>query len=164
MTTRHHDVVTVACDGQRTFRVFEDEVRAGPWPDARMRGWHGQLAQLVDGSWLLGCRLSGGEVVEVDGRTGYRVIATTGTGPVAGGWLSWVPGWWLPAVAVVDASSGRLLRLTRYRDGKAATRVELRSLSDGGSDDFGFTPPDGLPVVEERERHRSGGSGWTTAV
>ena len=157
VTTRHHDAVTVACDGQRTFRVFEDEVRAGP---ARTldRCWHGPLAQLVDGSWLLGCRLSGGEVVEVDGRTGYRVIATTGTGPVTGGWPPWVPGWWLPAVAVVDASSGRLLRLTRYRDGKAVTRVELRSLSDGGSDDFGFTPPDGLPVVEERERDRSGGS------
>jgi hypothetical protein len=54
---------------------------------------------------------------------------------------------------VVDASSGRLLRLTRYRDGKVATRLELRSLADGGSDgssdDFGFTPPEGLPVVDE---------------
>ena len=29
-------------------------------------------------------------------------------------------------------------------------------MSDGGSDDFGFTPPDGLPVVEERERRRDG--------
>jgi hypothetical protein len=72
--------------------------------------------------------------------------------------LSWLPDWWLPAVAVVDASSGRLLRLTRYRDGKAATRMELRSLSDGGSDDFRFTPPEGLRVVEEPERDRSGGS------
>jgi hypothetical protein len=157
VTTRHHDAATVACDGQRTFRVFEDEVRAGPGQTLD-RGWRGPLAQLVDGSWLLGCRLSGGEVVEVDGRTGYRVIATTGTGPVTGGWFSWVPGWWLPAVAVVDASSGRLLRLTRYRDGEAATRAELRSVSDGGSDDFGFTPPDGLPVVEEQEPDRSGGS------
>ena len=61
--------------------------------------------------------------------------------------MSWLPGWWLPAVAVVDASSGLLLRLTRYRDGKIATRLELRSLSDGGSDDFAFTPPEGLPVV-----------------
>jgi hypothetical protein len=37
----------------------------------------------------------------------------------------------------------------RYRDGKVATRLELRSLSDGGSDDFEFTPPEGLPVAEE---------------
>jgi hypothetical protein len=154
---RDRDVVTVACDGQRTFRVFEDEVRAGP-ASTLDRGWHGCLSQLVDGSWLLGCRLSGGEEVEVDGRTGYRVIATVGAGPVSGAALSWLPGWWLPAVAVVDASSGRLLRLTRYSGGAAATRQELRSVSDGGPDDFGFTPPDGLPVVEERERDRSDGS------
>jgi hypothetical protein len=157
MRRRYRDVLTFAVDGQRTFRVFEDEVRVGP---ARTldRGWHGFLPQLVDGSWLLGCRLSGGDVVEVDGRTGYRVIATIGAGPVSGAPPSWLPGWWLPAVAVVDASSGRLLRLTRYQDGKTAMRVELRSLSDGGSDDFGFTPPDGLPVVEERERDWSHGS------
>ena len=155
--TRDRDVLTVACDGQRSFRVFEDEVWVGP-ASGLEAGWHGHLAQLVDGSWLLGCRLSGGEAVEVDGRTAYRVIATTGAGPVTRAPLSWLPGWWLPAVAVVDASSGRLLRLTRYRDGKAATRLELRSLIDGGSDDFRFTPPDGLPVVEEPERDRSGGS------
>jgi outer membrane lipoprotein-sorting protein len=154
---RHRDELTVACDGQRTFRVFEDEVRVGP-ASALDEGPHGDLAQLVDGSWLLGCRLSGGEAVDVDGRTGYRVIATAGEGPTLGAPLSWLPGWWLPAVAVVDASSGRLLRLTRYRDGRAATRLELRSLSDGGSDDFEFTPPDGLPVVEERERDWSRGS------
>jgi hypothetical protein len=152
---RRRDVVTVACDGQRTYRVFDDKVQVGP-ASTLDRGWRGYLPQLVDGSWLLGCRLSGGDAVEVDGRAGYRVIATTGTGPVDGGPLSWAPGWWLPAVAVVDASSGRLLRLTRYADGKAATRLELRSLSDGGSDDFGFTPPNGLPVVDEREP--SGGS------
>jgi hypothetical protein len=164
---RHRDELTVACDGQRTFRVFEDEVRVGP-ASALDEGRHGNLAQLVDGSWLLGCRLSGGEAVDVDGRTGYRVIASVSDGPVAAGPLSWLPGWWLPgwwlpgwwlpAVAFVDASSGRLLRLTRYSGGRAATRLELRSLSDVGSDDFGFTPPDGLPVVEERERDRSGGS------
>jgi hypothetical protein len=102
--------------------------------------------------------LSGGEVVEVEGRTGYRVVAMTGAGPVTRSPLSLLPGWWLPAVAVVDSSSGRLLRLTRYRDGRAAIRLELRSLTDGGSDDFAFTPPDGLPVVEEPDRDRSGAS------
>jgi hypothetical protein len=144
-----HDGVplTVACDGERTFKVYEDEVRVGPASELD-QSLQGDLRQLVDGSWLLAYRLSGGEVVEVDGRTGYRVIATAGTGPVTRAPLSWLPGWWLPAVAVVDASSGRLLRITRYRDGKIATRLELRSLSDGGSDDFGFTPPEGLPVVD----------------
>ena len=42
--------------------------------------------------------------------------------------------------------------MTRYRDGKVATRLELRSVSDGGSDDFAFTPPEGLPVVDEPAR------------
>ena len=154
---RRRDAVTVACDGQRTYRVFEDEVRSGP-ASTLDRGWQGDLAQLVDGSWLLGCQLSGGDVVEVDGRTGYRIIATIGDGPVTGAPLSWLPSWLLPAVAVVDASSGRLLRLTRYRDGNAATRLELRSLSDRGPDDFGFTPPDGLPVVDEAERDSWDGS------
>jgi hypothetical protein len=157
VSRRRRDAMTVACDGQRTFRVFEDEVRVGP-ASTLDRGMHGSLSQLVDGSWLLGCRLSGGEMVQVDGRAGYRVIATTGAGPVDGGPLSWLPGWWLPAVAVVDASSGRLLRLTRYSGDKTATRLELRALADGGPDDFGFTPPDGLPVVEEQERDHSGWS------
>ena len=32
---RDRDALTVACDGQRTFRVFEDEVRVGPAQHAR---------------------------------------------------------------------------------------------------------------------------------
>jgi hypothetical protein len=148
---RDGDEVTVACDGERTFKVFEDEVRVGP---ARVldEGRLGDLGQLLDGSWLLACRLSGGEAVEVDGRPAYLVIATAGPGPALRAPMTWMPAWWLPVVAVVDASSGRLLRVTRYRDGKAAIRLELRSVSDGGSEDFGFTPPEGLPVVEEPER------------
>jgi hypothetical protein len=148
---RDRDAVTVACDGERTFSVYSDEVRVGP-ASVLNEGRYGDLGQLLDGSWLLACRLSGGEGVEVDGRPAYLVIATAGAGPVLRAPMTWMPAWWLPAVAVVDASSGRLLRVTRYRDGKAATRLELRSVSDGGSDDFGFTPPEGLPVVEEPER------------
>jgi hypothetical protein len=146
-----HEALTTACDGERTFSVFADEVRVGP---ARVldEGRYGDLGQLLDGSWLLAGRLSGGAAVEVDGRPAYLVIATAGAGPALPAPMTWMPAWWLPAVAVVDASSGRLLRVTRYRDGKAATRLELRSVADGGSDDFGFTPPEGLPVVEVPER------------
>jgi hypothetical protein len=156
------DALTVACDGEQTFTVFDDEVLVGPASVLDERR-HGDLLQLLDGSWLLMHRLSGGEVVEIDGRTGYRIIATAGPGPALGVPLTWLPAWWLPAVAVVDASSGRLLRLTRYRDGKVTMRLELRSLSDGGSDDwsddFGFTPPEGLPVVDEPEPRFSRVSG-----
>ena len=153
---RRHDVdaLTVACDGERTYKVFADEVRVGP-ASTLDEGRHGDQLQLLDASWLLMHRLSGGEVVEVEGRPAYRLIATAGPGPAMGPPLSWLPAWWLPAVAVVDASSGRLLRLTRYRDGKAVTRLELRSVSDGGSDDFGFTPPEGLRIVNEPERRSS---------
>ena len=108
LRNRGRGVLTVTCDGQRTFRVFEDEVRVGP-ASGLEEGWLGNLAQLVDGSWLLGGRLWGGEEVEVDGRAAYRVIAATGDGPTAGVSLSLMPMWWLPAVAVIDAASGRLL-------------------------------------------------------
>jgi len=144
-----HRWLAIACDGEQTFRVFEDEVRVGP-ASTLDRWWpFTNLTQLVDGSWLLGCGLAGGELVDLDGRAAYRVIATEGTGPALRPPLSLLPAWWLPAVALVDASSGRLLKLTRFSDGQPATRLELRSLADGGPDDFGFTPPDGLRVVDD---------------
>jgi hypothetical protein len=54
-----------------------------------------------------------------------------------------------PAVALVDAETGRLLRLTSYGGGKPMARHELRDVAFGGSGDFGFEPPNGLRVVEE---------------
>ena len=62
-------------------------------------------------------------------------------------------GWWqrlfFPAVAVVDAETGLLLRLTRFKGGRPAMRQELRDVTplEPGAG-FGFTPPDGLPVVD----------------
>jgi hypothetical protein len=44
--------------------------------------------------------------------------------------------------------------LTRYLAGRPARRLEFRSVSDGGPDDFGFTPPDGLRVVDKTARVR----------
>jgi hypothetical protein len=90
-------------------------------------------------------------VGSVDGRPGYRLIATAGDGPVLSPPMSWVPDRWLPTVAVVDAASGRLLRLTRYCGGRMASRAELRPVADGGSSDFAFSPPDGLPVEDGAE-------------
>jgi hypothetical protein len=127
--------------------VYQDRVEVRP---ASSRP--NPVAELADGSWLLGCLLGfGGEVV-ADGRPGYLVIATARPGSAPVGALGWLAGGWLPAVAVVDAATGRLLRLTRYLGGRPARRLELRSLSDGGSgdgsDDLGYTPPDGLRVVD----------------
>ena len=75
-------------------------------------------------------------------------------------------GWWqrlfFPAVAVVDAETGLLLRLTRFKGGGPAMRQELRdvtSLEPGAG--FGFTPPDGLPVFDP-ERPGRGPAGTRT--
>ena len=149
--------MTVACDGQRTFRVFEDEVRAGP-ASTLDQGWHGYLAQLVDGSWLLGCRLSGGEAVEVDGRTGYRVIATIGAGPVTGGGA-------VVAAGLVAARRGGCRCVVR--PAAAADAVLRRQGGDAAGAEVGVGRRAGrlrvhaagrAAVVEERERDRSGGS------
>jgi hypothetical protein len=139
--------VTVVCDGSRCWKVYQDRVEVG---QASSRA--NPVAELADGSWLLGCLLGFGGEVAADGRPGYLVIATARPGSAPVGALGWLAGGWLPAVAVVDAVSGRLLRLTRYLGGQPVKRLELRSLSDGGSgdgsDDFGYTPPDGLRVVD----------------
>jgi hypothetical protein len=152
---------TDACDGTRSWQVYDDRVVSGP-----AEPLPGEIADLLDGSWLLGHELSGGEEVSVGGgRRGYRLVMRKPE-PLPdqlGLWLNRglaaVMGMraqlFFPAVAVVDAESGRLLRLTRYAGGRAVLRQELRELADlDGPDDFGFTPPDGLRVVERRERNR----------
>jgi hypothetical protein len=130
--------VTLASDGQRRWQVFADRVSVGqsaPPP--------AELADLFDGSWLLGCRLSGGSEVMAGGRHAYRIC-------VAGSWFTPpLMTFSFPAVAVLDAETGRLLRLTSYGDGKPVTRHELRDVTDGGTGDFGFEVPAGLPIVDE---------------
>jgi hypothetical protein len=132
----------------------------------------GEIADLLDASWLLACELTDGHPVTVDGgRSGYRVVARkpgpqpTGIGlfltpdaasAMAGRWAQM----FFPVVAVVDAESGRLLRLTRYRGGRPVLRQELRDVADVASaDDFAFTPPAGLPVVDEDEDASPGPDG-----
>jgi hypothetical protein len=150
---------TIAGDGTRTWKVYAKRVTAEsaePVP--------GEIADLLDASWLLACELSDGHPVTVDGgRPGYRVVARK-PGPRPTGIelfltpdaVSAMAGRWaqlfFPVVAVVDAESGRLLRLTRYKGGRPVLRQELRDVADVDSaDDFGFTPPAGLPVEEETE-------------
>lgn len=135
--------VTIACDGSRVRKVYADRVEV--WDVQELDEG---FSDLMDGAWLLGCRLSGGEEVIADGRRGYLVIATTRPGSARPGLADWAAGSWLPAAAVVDAATGRLLRLTRYVNGRPAQRLEFRSLSDGGSGDSGFTPPEGLRIVD----------------
>ena len=133
-------VRVIASDGDQRWNVYADAVTRGP-----ARRAPEELTDLVDGSWLLAFALSGGEEVLVDGRRGYRVVARS--------WETRRPlvEWWerlfFPAVAVVDAETGRLLRLTRFTGGRPVIRLELRDVGPLPPDaDFAFTPPAGVPV------------------
>ena len=133
---------TVACDGERRWVVYAGRVEAGPAGPPL-----DEIVDLVDASWLLGCDLSGGSEVVAGGRPGYRVAleGRRRDSSGLGGFLEF----FFPAVAVVDAESGRLLRLTHYMGGKPVVRAELRDIVADESDDFGFSPPAGLRVVEK---------------
>ena len=138
---------TDACDGRRRWQVYKDrvvETPATPLP-VEVRG-------LADGSWLFGAALSGGAETTVGGRRAYRVA---GQALHRSPWplLSVLDFHSLPAVAAVDAETGRLLRLTRYAGGKPVMCRELRDIEPDESADFGFEPPAGLPVVEKPDGH-----------
>jgi len=137
---RDAEWLTVACDGQRRYQVYADRVRVGPSapPPA-------ELTDLADGSWLLRCHLSGGDQIMVGGRRAYRIAVSRAASPPMM--------LFFPAIAVLDAESGRLLRLTCFSAGKPAARYELRDITSGGSIDTRFEVPPGLPIVDESSGH-----------
>ena len=148
-----HEAVTIASDGVRQWQVYSDRVMSGTAAPPLS-----ELADLLDASWLLDrdLELSGGTEVWVGGRRAYRIVAR-----YAGDLPFWI-GWWqrlfFPVVAVVDAETGYVLRLTRFTNGRPTIRQELRDVAELGADaDFGFTPPAGLPVIGgESQQEESG--------
>ena len=63
----------------------------------------------------------------------------------------------------MDAETGRVLRLTRFKGGRPMWRQELRDLAelDPGAD-FAFTPPAGVPVNDrESPQEESGPKTWS---
>jgi hypothetical protein len=131
---------TVACDGQRCWKIYRDRVTVGP-PAAPPHG----IGDLADASWLLTCRLSGGEQVMADNRPAYRVSVARAEGVSAVALL------FRTAVAVVDAELGILLRLTSWLGEEPVMRYELRDVTagtGGGAGDFRPDLPPGLPTVE----------------
>jgi hypothetical protein len=140
--SRPRDPVTLACDGQRRWQVYDDRASVGPAgpPPA-------EIADLIDGSWLLRCELSGRTEVMAEGRRAYRVRVVPGDRE-ASSLLTFR----FPAVALVDAETGRLLRFTSYGGGKPVVRYELRDIALGDSGDWAFEPPPGLRVTEDGER------------
>ena len=137
--------IRIVCDGQRRWQVFRDKVIVGPAAPAPSN-----LADLAEASWLLECRLSGGERIMAGDRPAYRIN-------VARGDAQWSVSLMFPtAVAVVDAELGILLRLTSYLGGKPVRRDELRDITieSGG---FRADIPSDLPVSEEKSSPEPGG-------
>jgi hypothetical protein len=129
-----------ACNDEKYWAVHADRVSVdAPRPAPP------ELADFADASWLLECELWGGLPVTVNGRAAYRLSVRGGHGQSELLTLG------LPAVAAVDAETGRLLWLTCYGRGKPALRWELRDVTEAGpgsgDDDFEFTVPTGLRIV-----------------
>ena len=139
-----HDALTIASDGVRQWQVYRDRVMTGtaaPPPS--------ELADLLDPAWLLDSdlELSGGAEVRAGGRRAYRIEVRYREAVPFGIGTGWWPRLFFPAVAVVDAETGRVLRLTRFKGGRPTMRQELRDLAELDADaDFAFTPPAGLPT------------------
>src|SRR5260221_2142695 len=127
---------TFACDGQHLWQVYDDKITTGP-----AEPLPGDIGDLADPSWLLGCRLSGGTPVLAGDRPAHRIN-------VARGQAEWSFALTFPAaVAVVDAELGIVLRLTSYIGSRAVRRCELRDITTG-SGGFRVDLPAGLPTVE----------------
>ncbi|HLI35746.1 MAG TPA: hypothetical protein VKV80_00165 [Streptosporangiaceae bacterium] len=112
---------TIACDGQRRWRVFGDRAAVGPAaPLSR------EFAQLIDPCWLLARRLSDKGEVTVRGRRGFRLSATRnpdGIGP----WPAPAHVMFSTAEAVVDAELGILLQATTAGHAAVLPRCSRRS-------------------------------------
>jgi hypothetical protein len=153
------EALTIASDGVRQWQVYSDRVMTGPAAPPPS-----ELGDLLDASWLLDgyLELSGGTEVRSGGRRAYRIVARYREDPPFG------IGWWqrlfFPAVAVVDAETGLVLRLTRFKAGRPTMRQELRDIVplEPGAD-FGFTPPDGLRVFggESQEEDEPKPRSWS---
>jgi hypothetical protein len=136
-----HTPTTIACDGERRWRLYRDHLYAGPAVPMPS-----ELADLLDPSWLLGFQLSGGSEVIAAGRRGFRLDVT---GPMA---VTGRPPAILapPAEAVADADLGILLRLTSYTGSGPAIVFELRGigLAEPDGDAFRIDAPPGVRVIE----------------
>ena len=134
---------TIACDGQHRWRAYADKTIVGPASPLPH-----DIANLVDSSWLLRCRLAGGQEISYRGRRAYQLSAAQGDR----GWLGAARAWlFLPADVIVDAELGCLLRLISYAGDRPASRWELSDIGAGASEpeEFRVSVPPGVRVVQE---------------
>jgi outer membrane lipoprotein-sorting protein len=150
---------TVACDGERRWRVFQDQTVIGPAAPLR-----GDIAFLADSCWLLRGRLSGGAELTYRGRPARQLRATPvpgDAGMAVGSLLTFPAGEIVgapvgeiadaPADAIVDAETGCLLRLISYAGDTLAIWSELDDISTepADPDEFRVHVPPGTRTVEE---------------
>ena len=140
LTGRNHPK-TIACDGEHRWQVFADRTMVGP---AKPMGGH--MATVVDSSWLLGCRLSGGAEISYRGRRAYQLRVAKG----GDGWWR-APVLFFPADVIVDAELGCLLRLISFAGDKPESWYELSGIGTEPvpAAEFHLDIPPGVRVVEE---------------
>ena len=131
---------TIACDGEHSWQVFAAQTMVGPaYPLPR------DIANVVDSSWLLGCRLSGGAQVSYRGRRAYQLrVSRDGDG-----WqVAPLPSF--PADVIVDAELGCLLRLISFAGDRPASWYELSGIGTEPvpAGEFRVDIPPGVRVVE----------------
>jgi hypothetical protein len=113
----------IACDGERTRKLFSDRVAVGP-----ARPLPDEFASVADPAWLLaGWRLSAGGQAIVAGRPGLSVVAEPSSSGPADAGRHLHQGFSL-IEAVIDPDLGIVLRLTCYAGDQPATRTELRNV------------------------------------
>jgi outer membrane lipoprotein-sorting protein len=136
------DATTISCDGERSWRVYQDRTLVGPATPLRE-----PIVSLAESSWLLRLRLSGGAELTYRGRPArqLRVTSPGGEHQVPGLLMSF------PADAIVDAETGCLLRLLCYADDTLAIWSELDDISTEpiDPDEFRVHVPPGTRTVEQ---------------
>ena len=142
---RRIDSTTIACDGERRWRVFQDRILVGPAAPLR-----DHIAFLADSCWLLRGRLSGGAELTYRGRPARQLRVTSAPG---GEEVVLGPLMLYPTDAIVDAETGCLLRLISYAGDTLAIWSELDDISTepADPDEFRVHVPPGTRTVEETD-------------
>ena len=138
-----HRGETVVSDGKRQWQLIGGEMVAMPG------GPPHEIAKLLDASWLLEHRLSGGAETSVGGRRGYR-LRVAANGPIAGQMFA-------TDEVVADAELGILLRMVCHAGSTPVSRFELRDVRVGG--DIRIDIPEGAPTAEGPDDDQAGPGG-----
>jgi hypothetical protein len=138
-----HTSTTTICDGEKCWKILSAEtVMVGPAVPLAA-----DTADLLDGSWLLTARLTGGIETTVGGRRGYRVAVAFGDSRRGKHFA--------PDEVVVDAELGCLLRvISRTGSGPDLRVVMWRELRDitsyaAPAEDFRPDIPAGARLIPE---------------